>query len=57
MKKILISIILLLSCITAYGKDKVEEIMKKGVIRSEQQEIINHLLISMEINMKGMTLK
>lgn len=33
MKKILISIILLLSCITAYGKDKVEEIMKKGVIR------------------------
>lgn len=33
MKKILISIILLLSCLTAYGKDKVEEIMKKGVIR------------------------
>lgn len=57
MKKILISIILLLSCITAYGKDKVEEIMKKVLSESEQQEIISHLLISMEINMKGMTLK
>lgn len=33
MKKIFISILLLLSCLTAYGKDKVEEIMKKGVIR------------------------
>ena len=33
MKKIFISILLLLSCLSAYGKDKVEEIMKKGVIR------------------------
>lgn len=29
MKKIFISFLLLLSCLSAYGKDKVEEIMKK----------------------------
>lgn len=33
MKKILIIMVLLLSCITAYAKDKVEEIIDRGVLK------------------------
>ena len=33
MKKLIIIMVLLLSCITAYGKDKVDEIISRGVLK------------------------